>query len=327
MRHGPQLTFHPGNGETVRWQVGDVTVTRVVDGLHEFPRGFLPALTDERIEACMPWAGPYLLADRSRLLLSTHSFVVETPDHVVVVDTCVGAHDERPMGNDPAFLQRLAEVVPGGLAGVDVVVCTHLHFDHVGWNTREDGDRLVPTFPNARYVITDDELRATQADDHMQVIEPSVRPLLDAGVVDAVASDHQIDAHLRLRPSPGHSPGHVCVVIDSAGARALITGDAAHSPMQFACTPTSVPRSPTSTRRWRPAPATASSPSWSTPTRSSSAPTSPPRPPAVSAARERPSGSTPTTDATRSTPFISGQTRDERRGWASCARPEATGEG
>ncbi|MEZ5230655.1 MAG: MBL fold metallo-hydrolase [Acidimicrobiales bacterium] len=113
------------------------------------------------------------------------------------------------------------------------MLCTHLHFDHVGWNTVRVDDRWVPTFPNARYLIAATELDHVRRDDHMGVLEPSVQPLLDAGLVDAVATDHRVTSEVRLLPTPGHTPGHVSVTIESAGRRATITGDAVHSPLQF----------------------------------------------------------------------------------------------
>lgn len=218
----------------LRWQVGPVTITRVVEGITEFSaRMFLPALSDDAIIAAGAWAEPFFTEDRRRLLLSCHSFLVDTPDTTIVVDTCVGTHQPRAMQTDPTFLDRLTAAIPGGRDAVDIVVCTHLHFDHVGCNTIEVDGELRPTFPNARYLVSHDELSNTLDDDHMDVVDDSVQPLLDAAVLDAVAADHRIDAWTSLLPSPGHSPGHVCVAIETDAGAALITGDAVHSPLQF----------------------------------------------------------------------------------------------
>ena len=218
----------------MHWNVGEVRVTRVVEREVEFPAsGLLPELTSEIIDGLGEWASPYFTADH-KIRLSIHSFIVQSPDTTMVVDTCVGAHTERMIPGDAEFGDRLVNALPGGLASVDVVVCTHLHFDHVGWNTIEVDGAMVPMFPNARYLVSDAELTGTFEDDHMEVIEPSIRPLLDAGVLDAVASGHRIDNSLRLVPSAGHSPGHVCVGIDSNGSSGLITGDSFHSAAQVA---------------------------------------------------------------------------------------------
>lgn len=229
-----QAPFQPTDEPVLSWRIGPVTVTRVVEGTTEFSaRMFLPALTEAQIEAAGAWAVPYLTDDSRRLRLSCHSFVVETPESTVVVDTCVGTHQPRAMQTDPSFLERLTAAIPGGRDAVDAVVCTHLHFDHVGCNTIEVDGVLRPTFPNARYLVAEAELTATLHDDHMGVVDDSVQPLLDADVLDAVAADHRIDTWTSLVPSPGHSPGHVCVAIETDTGTALITGDAVHSPLQF----------------------------------------------------------------------------------------------
>jgi glyoxylase-like metal-dependent hydrolase (beta-lactamase superfamily II) len=111
-----------------------------------------------------------------------------------------------------------------------------LHVDHVGWNTRLQGERWVPTFPRARYLIGRAEYAHWQreaADEQAQVMTDSVQPIFDAGLVDLVEMDHRVSPEIRLLPTPGHTPGHVSVEIQSQGARALITGDVLHHPCQF----------------------------------------------------------------------------------------------
>ena len=230
-----QAPFALDDEPVLRWQLGPVRVTRVVEGVTTFPVSiFLPGLTDQHIAACAGWADPYLTADHSGLRLSAHSFIVETPTTTIVVDTCVGTHRPQIMGTDPTFLERLTATLDGGREAVDAVVCTHLHFDHVGVNTvRADDGTLRPTFPNARYFVSTAELEATLADDHMGIVDDHVQPLLDAECLDAVAPDHRIDEWVSLMPTPGHSPGHVCVRIDTPEGSGLITGDATHSPLQF----------------------------------------------------------------------------------------------
>ena len=229
-----QAPFHLCEEPVQHWRIGPVTVARVVEGITEFSaRMFLPELTEEQIDAAGAWAAPFFTEDKRRLLLSCHSFLVETPDTTIVVDTCVGTHQPRSMQTDPTFLDRLSAVIPGGRDGVDAVVCTHLHFDHIGCNTIEVDGVLQPTFPNAQYLVAEPELAATLADDHMNVVDESIRPLLDAEVLHPVATDHRIDPWTCLVPSPGHAPGHVCLSIETDTATALITGDAVHSPLQF----------------------------------------------------------------------------------------------
>jgi len=134
------------------------------------------------------------------------------------------------------FLERLAE---GGWSreAVDTVVCTHLHVDHVGWNTMLDNGKWVPTFPNARYLIgrREYEFWSTHEDEEQKaMLGDSVKPVFDAGLVQLVEMDHVISPEIRLTPSIGHTPGHVSVMIESEGERAVITGDIAHHPCQMA---------------------------------------------------------------------------------------------
>jgi len=136
------------------------------------------------------------------------------------------------------------------------VVCTHLHVDHVGWNTKlEDGAR-VPTVPNARYVLGKTEFAHWSAggdEEQQEILWDSVQPILDAGLAEFVEMDHRISPHLRLAPRTGHTPGHVSVMIESEGESAVITGDMSHYPARWPI-PTGLPRSTaTQGRRQRPA--------------------------------------------------------------------------
>jgi glyoxylase-like metal-dependent hydrolase (beta-lactamase superfamily II) len=112
-----------------------------------------------------------------------------------------------------------------------------MHFDHVGWNTRPEGDRQVPTFPNARYLFCrteHDHWMSVTEDGYASTIADTVAPIMDAGLADLVEPDHVLTSSVRFIPTHGHSPGHMSVLIESDGARALITGDATHHPVQWA---------------------------------------------------------------------------------------------
>lgn len=177
--------------------------------------------------------------------LSFNCYLVETPDHVILIDGGIGDDKERP--HRPAwhrrktcFLDTLAAIgIPPGR--VDIVVNTHLHADHVGWNTRRDGDRWVPTFPNARYVVAAAELahwtriHAASADGatlHGAFVD-SVLPIVNSVGYDAVAADAEIAPGLRLRPAPGHCPGMVVVALESGEGEVLFLADAVHHPLQL----------------------------------------------------------------------------------------------
>lgn len=217
------------------WTVGDVTVTRVEEVMTYIDATVLmPSFEPAMLEPHRDWLTPHFFSDRNdKMVLSIHSFVVVSNGTTIVVDTCVGG-EERSLPNDTEFPGRLDAAIDGGLDAVDFVLCTHLHFDHVGWNLREVDGVQVPTFPNARYLFAEIEVEHTRTDDHMSVIEPSIDPLIDAGLADLVATDYQITDEVRLVPTPGHTPGHVSVAIESQGKTALITGDMTHTPLQFA---------------------------------------------------------------------------------------------
>ncbi len=176
--------------------------------------------------------------------MSYHSIVLRTPQGIVLVDTCVGAHKERPLISewhmqDYPYLERLKQA---GLTpdDIDYVCCTHLHGDHVGWNTRLDNGRWVPTFPNARYLIAQTEYDYWEKfhvanPDHIfrQAWDDSVLPVMTAGQVDKVSIDHEVVDGIRLRPAPGHSPGNVVIDVSDGKHSAVLTGDVVHHPVQI----------------------------------------------------------------------------------------------
>ena len=219
------------------WQVGDVKISRVVE--MEVTGGSRFILPDATRDACRPltWMHPHFMDAAGNLVMSIHALVVDTGTRRIVVDTCIGNDKERDI---PAWsnLQTtfLADLDAAGYppASIDTVLCTHLHVDHVGWNTMLVDGQWVPTFAKARYLVGEREWRywqgvATSA----PVLADSVRPVIDAGLVDFVAEDHKLCDEVWLEPTPGHTPGHVSVRISSAGQDALITGDCIHHPCQM----------------------------------------------------------------------------------------------
>ncbi|MGD2132982.1 MAG: MBL fold metallo-hydrolase [Maricaulaceae bacterium] len=224
------------------WRIGDVTVTKIVElEMSGGMRFVLPQATPEAI-IDLAWLRPHFMTDEGRMISSVHALVVETPDRRILVDTCVGNDKERmPLKNwhllQTSFLGDLAEA---GYArdSIDTVLCTHLHVDHVGWNTMLKDDRWVPTFERARYLMAETEFEywRTQESDELErvVFSDSIAPVFDAGLVDLVETSHRICDEVDLVPTLGHTPGHVSVRIRSKGEEALITGDFLHHPCQFA---------------------------------------------------------------------------------------------
>ncbi len=222
----------------LEWKVGDVRITRIQELEAPGLGWLLPDATPENL-ARIDWIGPFLSADGDALA-SVHALLIEAPGRTVVVDTCVGNDKERSIpfwnGLQTSFLADLEAAGPG-VAAVDAVVCTHLHIDHVGWNTRLVDGRWVPTFENARYLLGRTEWEHWSREDdaeQQQILADSVRPIFDADQVDLVESDHRICDELWLEPTPGHTPGHVSVRISSRGEDAVVTGDLMHHPSQAA---------------------------------------------------------------------------------------------
>jgi len=188
-----------------------------------------------------PWLYPHFVSeDDATLKLSIHALLVEAPGLRLVVDTCIGNDRPREItGGAPLatpFLQHLADA-GWSREGVDAVVCTHLHVDHVGWNTLLEDGQWVPTFPRARYLIGRREYEFWRGHDDAEqqaMLGDSVRPIFEAGLAQLVELDHVVSPEIRLTPSVGHTPGHVSVLIESEGERAVITGDMTHHPCQLA---------------------------------------------------------------------------------------------
>lgn len=226
----------------MQWKVGRVRITKVVEletiGSTRF---ILPLATNEEIQK-LPWLIPHFATGEGRLKMSIHSLVVETPSRRIIVDTGLGNDKEGrkiPVWNNRQgpFLDTLtaAGFPPDS---IDTVLCTHLHVDHVGWNTRLVGGKWVPTFANARYLFGKTEFEYWR--DHQEeadkaaVFNDFVQPIVGAGRADLVASDAKICDEISLISTPGHSPGHVSLHIKSDGEEALLAGDVAHHPCQMA---------------------------------------------------------------------------------------------
>jgi glyoxylase-like metal-dependent hydrolase (beta-lactamase superfamily II) len=221
-----------------RWQVGDVRITRVQELEAPGMRFIVPQATIDNL-AAIPWLTPFL-APNGDAMGSVHALLLEVADRRLIVDTCIGNDKERriPSWNkrQGSFLTAL-EAVGYPPHSIDTVICTHLHTDHVGWNTRLVDGQWVPTFPRARYLVVRPEWEHwSQAEDRWTqiVMADSVRPIFAAGLVDLVVVDHVVHETIRFEPTPGHTPGHVSVHIVSCGEEAVITGDLVHHPCQFA---------------------------------------------------------------------------------------------
>jgi glyoxylase-like metal-dependent hydrolase (beta-lactamase superfamily II) len=225
-------------------QIGNTTIQRLVEQEGPFFKAlsFFPTLSMELLDEHRPWMQPRYLDAEDMLVLCIQSYLVRTRHHNILIDTCVGNDKPRParpfwhMSKADRWEKALAAT---GLtaADIDFVMCTHLHVDHVGWNTRLENGRWVPTFPKARYLFADRELAfwtKRQKDDPAACpwIEDSVLPIVAANRADVVKSDHAFNDLVTLIPTPGHTIDHYSVHVGKPGADAVITGDMIHSPLQ-----------------------------------------------------------------------------------------------
>jgi len=221
----------------------DITIHPVIEQQGPFfdALEFFPTLSKELLAENRSWLEPACL-EGGRLVLCVQSFVIKTPHHNILIDSCVGNHKPRPtrpfwnMLDSDRFEKGLA-ATGLGVDDIDYVMCTHLHVDHVGWNTRLENGRWVPTFPKARYVMADRELTYwTQKEKEDPAGAPwitdSVLPIVAAQRAQIVKSDFALNEQIQFLPTPGHTIDHYSVLVGRPGADALITGDMIHSPLQ-----------------------------------------------------------------------------------------------
>ena len=228
-----------------RFRVGDVTVTRIVEreGPWHDPCNMFPKATPEKVAEHRAALPDFAFdAATGMINLTFQSLLLRTPRHTILIDTCVGEHQDRREGLLYPKDRWLREFNEAGISfeDIDYVFCTHMHVDHVGWNTRLRDGRLVPTFPNARYIFGRREYEYWEEWNRLHgphrsgpSFYDSVLPIVEAGRAELVEDDFEIDELIHLSPAPGHTPGQCCANLASAGATAVFAGDAMHHPLQI----------------------------------------------------------------------------------------------
>lgn len=219
-------------------RVGDVEVWRILE-IHEpfmMPEELYPTAGPDVAAIIQAHAPGSICVESGGLILPIQGFLLKTPSHSILVDSCVG--NDKNIPGAPGWHQRSGTRFQASLhaagvsfADIDFVLCTHLHTDHVGWNTQMLDGRWVPTFPNARYLMpaADEKIQRVRNGD---LYIESVLPVVEAGQAELYQSGHQLGGCVSLIPTPGHTPGHVSVMISSKEQKAVITGDALHSTVQ-----------------------------------------------------------------------------------------------
>jgi len=227
----------------LKFSVGDLTIHRIIEQETTFlqAQDMLPDLTLDMLAENRAWmkqAGA--IDDTDTLILCFQSYIVQTPHHTVLIDSCIGNDKPRPgrphwnMKTDDSYMRALA-AAGFSVADIDFVMCTHLHVDHVGWNTRLDNGRWVPTFPKARYVFAKSEYDYwldMNAKTEVPPFVDSVLPVVEAKKADIVSNDFVLGDHARILPTPGHTPGHVAFTFGRGKDDVVFAGDLMHTPLQ-----------------------------------------------------------------------------------------------
>ena len=228
---------------SLTFKAGDLTIRRIIEQEATFlsAQEMLPTLTPELLAENRGWMQAAKALDANDvLILCFQSYVVKTPHHTILIDSCIGNDKPRPqrpkwnMKTDDTYMRALA-AAGVSVGDIDYVMCTHLHVDHVGWNTRLENGRWVPTFPKARYVFGKTEFdywAGVHAKTPVPVIEDSVMPIVEARRCEIVGDDHAIGDHVRILPTPGHTPGHSAFRLGRGKDEAVFSGDLMHSPIQ-----------------------------------------------------------------------------------------------
>lgn len=235
-------------GKVAVFKVGDARVTRVEETYRAtYPiRQAFPQCTADHVAAHAHWLAPHHYDPESGCIkLAVQSWLIDAGGEKILIDCCCGNHKKkpgRPFWEDLSepYLERLA-AAGARPDEIDLVMCTHLHHDHVGWNTIQREGKWIPTFPNARYVFSKpdvDYFSKIDADPgqgpaELGTFRQCVIPILEAGKADLVSGgSHRLNELIEIAPAPGHSPGHVVFKLENKGQRGVFIGDVIHHLLQ-----------------------------------------------------------------------------------------------
>ena len=224
------------------FKIGDFEAFEIVEGvMHPDPKEFFPRAAPEELAELTPTLDRRLFGPEGQSTLIFRCYVLRTPRSTIMIDTCLG--NDKPRDRENASMLKtpfLADLRKNGVEpeSVDYVFCTHMHFDHVGWNTRLEDGKWVPTFPNAKHLFRRKEYEhwTSPAGEEWgrDVMADSVAPVVDAGLAVMVGDEYAIDDDAWIEPLEGHTPGHAGLHVKSNGAEAVFTGDMLHHALQVA---------------------------------------------------------------------------------------------
>lgn len=228
----------------LQWIIGEVEIIQIIEMEdNELFATFIPEAKPKKVLE-IDWLKPYFIGEKGNLKALVQSFLIKSKRKNILIDTCNGNGKERPnlptWGNlHTDFLDKFRD---SGISpeAIDIVACTHLHFDHVGWNTKLENGKWKPAFPNAKYLFSKEEYEywikkpAKEMIDDFNGIDDSVSPIVEAGLAEFITDNYRIDENVSFMPTPGHTPHHISVMIESQGKKAIISGDVMHHPCQIA---------------------------------------------------------------------------------------------
>jgi len=220
------------------WKIGDVEIFQIVElECGKIIQEIIKEATPENIKK-IKWLHPNFADDKGNLKALVQCFLIKSENKNILIDTCNGNDKNRTDVPEWAnlktdFLKKITEQI-------DIVACTHLHMDHVGWNTILKDGKWVPTFPKAKYLFSKKEYEywkekpEKEITDDKTAFDDSITPIVEAGLAEFVDANHKIDKNISFIPTPGHTPSHVCILIESQNQKAIISGDMIHHPCQIA---------------------------------------------------------------------------------------------
>jgi glyoxylase-like metal-dependent hydrolase (beta-lactamase superfamily II) len=228
--------------------LGDVSVTRIEEmhgSANMTPEQFFPGSPEQVWHKHSHWLAPdHLDVENNIVQAAMQTWALRSQGRVILIDTGIGNDKARPAVEswDHLSLDYLKNLAAAGIqpGDVDIVVNTHLHADHIGWNTRLADGEWIPTFPNATYLMPRVDFEFWDPANNPNIaggvnenaFEDSVTPVHAAGQVQVWEGEHVIDGNLRLLAAPGHTPGSSVVILSSGTDKALFAGDLMHTPLQ-----------------------------------------------------------------------------------------------